>query len=47
MFGSWTGNRAVDYRRINRIPDDWGTAVNVQQMVFGALLPLPWVDVSA
>ena len=35
MFDSWTGERAVDYRRINRIPDDWGTAVNVQQMVFG------------
>ncbi len=35
VFGSWTGNRAVRYRRINRIPDDWGTAVNVQQMVFG------------
>src|SRR6185295_1627617 len=35
VFDSWTGNRAVEYRRINRIPDDWGTAVNVQQMVFG------------
>ena len=35
VFGSWMGDRAVDYRRINRIPDDWGTAVNVQQMVFG------------
>ena len=35
VFDSWTGNRAVSYRRINRIPDDWGTAVNVQQMVFG------------
>ena len=30
-----SGERAVAYRRINRIPDDWGTAVNVQQMVFG------------
>src|SRR5690606_310331 len=29
------GERAVAYRRIHRIPDDWGTAVNVQQMVFG------------
>ena len=29
------GDRAVAYRRMNRIPDDWGTAVNVQQMVFG------------
>src|SRR3954464_9841553 len=35
VFDSWTGDRARDYRRINRIPDDWGTAVNVQQMVFG------------
>jgi pyruvate,orthophosphate dikinase len=35
VFGSWQGERAVTYRRINRIPDDWGTAVNVQQMVFG------------
>jgi pyruvate,orthophosphate dikinase len=35
VFESWTGARAVEYRRINRIPDDWGTAVNVQQMVFG------------
>jgi len=35
VFDSWQGDRAVTYRRINRIPDDWGTAVNVQQMVFG------------
>jgi pyruvate,orthophosphate dikinase len=35
VFDSWVGDRAVQYRRINRIPDDWGTAVNVQQMVFG------------
>ena len=35
VFDSWIGERAVAYRRINRIPDDWGTAVNVQQMVFG------------
>ncbi len=35
VFDSWTGARAVEYRRINRIPDDWGTAVNVQQMVYG------------
>jgi pyruvate,orthophosphate dikinase len=35
VFDSWMGDRAVQYRRINRIPDDWGTAVNVQQMVFG------------
>jgi pyruvate,orthophosphate dikinase len=35
VFDSWSGDRAVSYRRINRIPDEWGTAVNVQQMVFG------------
>jgi len=35
VFGSWSGARAVAYRRINHIPDDWGTAANVQQMVFG------------
>src|SRR3954469_13600565 len=35
VFDSWMGARAVEYRRINRIPDEWGTAVNVQQMVFG------------
>ncbi|HET6547491.1 MAG TPA: pyruvate, phosphate dikinase [Solirubrobacter sp.] len=35
VFDSWTGERAVQYRHINRIPDEWGTAVNVQQMVFG------------
>jgi pyruvate,orthophosphate dikinase len=35
VFGSWQGERAVAYRRAEGIPDDWGTAVNVQQMVFG------------
>ncbi len=35
VFDSWSGPRAVTYRRIHHIPDDWGTAVNVQQMVFG------------
>jgi pyruvate,orthophosphate dikinase len=35
VFDSWLGDRAVSYRRINHIPDAWGTAVNVQQMVFG------------
>ena len=35
VFASWTGKRAVSYRRIEGIPDDWGTAVNVQSMVFG------------
>ncbi|HEY0517755.1 MAG TPA: pyruvate, phosphate dikinase [Solirubrobacteraceae bacterium] len=37
VFDSWQGERAVAYRRINHIPDEWGTAVNVQQMVFGNL----------
>jgi pyruvate,orthophosphate dikinase len=35
VFGSWNTKRAVDYRRINKVPDDMGTAVNVQSMVFG------------
>ena len=35
VFDSWMGDRAVAYRRYNHIPDEWGTAVNVQQMVFG------------
>jgi pyruvate,orthophosphate dikinase len=35
VFASWNGKRAVSYRRIEGIPDDWGTAVNVQSMVFG------------
>jgi pyruvate,orthophosphate dikinase len=35
VFQSWNGKRAVSYRRIENIPADWGTAVNVQTMVFG------------
>ena len=35
VFKSWNGKRAIAYRRIEGIPDDWGTAVNVQAMVFG------------
>ncbi len=35
VFKSWNGKRAVSYRRIEHIPDNWGTAVNVQTMVFG------------
>jgi len=35
VFKSWNGKKAVAYRRIEGIPDDWGTAVNVQTMVFG------------
>lgn len=37
VFSSWIGKRAVSYRRIEGIPDEWGTAVNVQTMVFGNL----------
>ena len=35
VFKSWNGKRAIAYRKIEGIPDDWGTAVNVQSMVFG------------
>jgi len=35
VFASWNGKRAVSYRRIEKIPDEWGTAVTVQTMVFG------------
>jgi pyruvate, orthophosphate dikinase len=35
VFGSWQSDRARTYRRLNAIPHDWGTAVNVQAMVFG------------
>ncbi|MCC7520396.1 MAG: pyruvate, phosphate dikinase [Flavobacteriaceae bacterium] len=35
VFNSWEGKRAVVYRNLNRIPHDWGTAVNVQAMVYG------------
>ena len=35
VFKSWNGKRAISYRQIEHIPDDWGTAVNVQSMVFG------------
>ena len=37
VFASWNGKRAIEYRRIEKIPDEWGTAVNVQAMVFGNL----------
>ncbi|MCR4418601.1 MAG: pyruvate, phosphate dikinase [Clostridia bacterium] len=39
VFNSWNNQRAVVYRRLNKIPDDLGTAVNVQTMVFGNLGP--------
>ena len=35
VFGSWNNARAITYRRLNKIPDEWGTAVNVQSMVYG------------
>jgi pyruvate,orthophosphate dikinase len=35
VFESWFAKRAIEYRRIHRLPNDWGTAVNVQTMVFG------------
>ncbi|MFI5121332.1 MAG: PEP/pyruvate-binding domain-containing protein, partial [Vicinamibacteria bacterium] len=34
VFDSWNGDRAIEYRRQNQIPDEWGTAVNVVQMVY-------------
>jgi len=37
VFNSWHGKRAATYRRLNNIPDDWGTAVSVVAMVFGNL----------
>ena len=39
VFGSWRNARAETYRRLNNIPESWGTAVNVQAMVFGNLGP--------
>ena len=39
VFGSWMNPRAVTYRRLHDIPGDWGTAVNVQAMVFGNMGP--------
>jgi len=35
VFGSWMNERAIEYRRLYKIPEEWGTAVNVQSMVFG------------
>lgn len=37
VFESWNNPRAIEYRKINNIPEDWGTAVNIQSMVFGNL----------
>ena len=35
VFKSWNNSRAIYYRKINNIPDDWGTAVNIEEMVYG------------
>lgn len=35
VFNSWMNNRAITYRKLNNIPEEWGTAVNIQSMVFG------------
>ena len=35
VFKSWNNKRAIYYRKLNNIPDDWGTAVNIQEMVYG------------
>ncbi len=37
VFGSWNNERAKEYRKINNIPEKWGTAINVQAMVYGNL----------
>ena len=37
VFGSWMNQRAITYRKLNNVPESWGTAVNVQAMVFGNL----------
>ncbi len=37
VFESWNNKRAIEYRRIYKVPDNWGTAVNIQSMVFGNL----------
>ena len=37
VFRSWNNDRAIFYRKMNEIPDSWGTAVNVQEMVYGNL----------
>ncbi|MDN5347481.1 MAG: pyruvate, orthophosphate dikinase [Clostridia bacterium] len=46
VFDSWDNPRAVVYRKINKIPDDYGTAVNVQTMVFGNMGPTSGTGVA-
>ena len=40
VFNSWMNERAILYRKMESIPDEWGTAVNVQAMVFGNMAKL-------
>ena len=46
VFDSWNNPRAIRYRELNKIPGDWGTAVNVQTMVFGNLGPTSGTGVA-
>src|SRR3546814_14338505 len=46
VFGSWQAERAKVYRRLNSIPGDWRTAVNVQAMVFGKMGDTPATGVA-
>lgn len=46
VFRSWDNERAIIYRRMNDIPGDWGTAVNVQAMVFGNMGPTSGTGVA-
>ena len=46
VFRSWDNPRAIYYRRMNDIPSDWGTAVNVQMMVFGNMGPTSGTGVA-
>ena len=46
VFRSWNNERAVTYRRLNDIPGNWGTAVNVQEMVFGNMGPTSGTGVA-
>lgn len=46
VFRSWNNDRAITYRKLNNIPDSWGTAVNVQQMVYGNINELSGTGVA-
>src|SRR6202048_1126370 len=47
VFGSWMNQRAITYRRLHNIPEGWGTAVNVQAMVFGNMGAPPATGVAS